>query len=144
MSVNKFIGLGNVTKDPEIRVAGEHKVATFGLAMNERGYTLANGTVVPEKVEFITVVAWRGLAEIIEKYVKKGDKLYVEGKVKTRSYDDKDGNKRYVTEIMVDNIELLGNKPSSTFQSESKAVEERAKTFTANKNEVVDTDDLPF
>ena len=89
MSVNKFIGLGNVTKDPEIRVAGEHKVATFGLAMNERGYTLQNGTHVPERVEFIGIVLWRGLAEISEKYVKKGDKLYVEGKMNTRSYDEK-------------------------------------------------------
>jgi single-strand DNA-binding protein len=142
MSVNKFIGLGNVTKDPEIRVAGEHKVATFGLAMNERGYTLANGTVVPEKVEFITAVAWRGLAEIIEKYVKKGDKLYVEGKVKTRSYDDKDGNKRYVTEIMVDNIELLGGKPqqgNTTHQTEADKLEGRTtQIIDDNQN------DLPF
>ncbi len=144
MSVNKFIGLGNVTKDPEIRVAGEHKVATFGLAMNERGYTLANGTVVPEKVEFITVVAWRGLAEIIEKYVKKGDKLYVEGKMKTRSYDDKNGVKRYVTEIVVDNLEMLGGKPN-TYTQEQNKVDERAKEFKQEQfPPQVGDDGLPF
>lgn len=110
MSVNKVILIGHVGQDPEVRVAGEHKVATFSLATTERGYTLANGTQVPERTEWHNIVLWRGLAEIAEKYVKKGDKLYIEGKIKTRSYDDKKGAKRYITEIFADNLEMLGGK----------------------------------
>lgn len=146
MSVNKFIGLGNVTKDPDVRVVGEHKVATFGLAMNERGYTLKNGTQVPERVEFINIVVWRGLAEIVEKYVRKGTKLYIEGKIKTRNYDDKDGVKRYITEIYADQLELLGGKPlqqeESTYSRLENQVNDRAKDF-AQANAPKD-DDLPF
>lgn len=141
--MQRFTAIGHVGQDPEIKEVGEYKVANFSLATTERGFTKRDGTKVEDKTDWHNVVAWRGLAEIIEKYVHKGDKLYIEGKNKTRSYDDKDGNKRYVTEILLDNIELLGNKPSSTFQNESKAVEERAKEFT-NQNEAVDTDDLPF
>lgn len=110
MSVNKVILLGNVGQDPEVRVAGEHKVATFSLATTERGYTLQNGTQVPERTEWHNIVLWRGLAEIAEKYVKKGDKLYIEGKIKTWSYEDKSGVKRYITEIFADNLEMLGGK----------------------------------
>lgn len=113
MSVNKIILIGNTTQDPSIKTFEDgNKVATFGLAMNERGYTLKNGTQVPEKTEFVNLVVWKGLAEVVEKYVKKGDKLYIEGKIRTRSYDDKGGVKRYTTEIYVDSLELLGGKPS--------------------------------
>ena len=110
MSVNKAILLGNVGKEPEIRMAGEHKVATFSVATTERGYTLQNGTQVPERTEWHNIVAWKGLAEIVEKFIHKGDKLYIEGKNKTRSYDDKQGGKRYITEIVAENIEMLGGK----------------------------------
>ena len=68
------------------------------------------GTEVPERTEWHNWVLWRGLAEIAEKYVRKGDKLYVEGKIKSRSYDDQAGNKRYVTEIFVDNMEMLSGR----------------------------------
>ena len=108
MSVNKVILLGNVGKDPEVRYLDTGiAVATFPLATTEKGYTLNNGTQVPERTEWHNLVLWRGLAEIAEKYVHKGDKLYVEGKIKSRSYDDQSGNKRYVTEIFVDNMEML-------------------------------------
>lgn len=132
MSVNKIILLGHVGQDPEVRVAGEHKVATFSLATTERGYTLQNGTQVPESTTWHNIVLWRGLAEIAEKYVKKGDKLYIEGKIKTRSYDDKNGVKRYVTEIVVDNLELLGGKPQQPQQ--------QTEQFPPQVNE----DGLPF
>lgn len=144
--MQKFIAIGNVGQDPEVRVAGEHKVATFSLATTERGYTLQNGTEVPERTEWHNIVLWRGLAEIAEKYVKKGDKLYIEGRIKTRSYDDKNGVKRYVTEIFADNIEMLSSKPNTTkdgattYQSEQTKVAERAKEF----EQAPPSDDLPF
>lgn len=108
MSVNKVILIGNVGKDPEVRYLDTGiAVATFSLATSDRAYTLANGTQVPERTEWHNLVLWRGLAETAEKYVHKGDKLYIEGKIRTRSYDDQAGVKRYVTEIFVDNMEML-------------------------------------
>ena len=103
MSVNKVILIGNVGRDPEVRYLDSGiAVASLPLATTDRAYTLANGTQVPERTEWHNLVLWRGLAETAEKYVHKGDKLYVEGKIRTRSYDDQTGAKRYVTEIFVD------------------------------------------
>ena len=108
MSVNKVILIGNVGRDPEVRYLDSGiAVASLPLATTERAYTLANGTQVPERTEWHNLVLWRGLAETAEKYVHKGDKLYVEGKIRTRSYDDQTGAKRYVTEIFVDSMEML-------------------------------------
>jgi len=115
MSVNKVILLGNVGKDPEVRYFDNGgAVANFSLATTERGYTAANGTQVPDRTEWHNIVLWRGLAEIAEKFVKKGSKLFIEGKIRTRSYDDTAGNKRYITEIWGDNLELLDRKPENT------------------------------
>lgn len=111
MSVNKVFLIGNVGKDPEVRYFDNGgAVANFSLATTERGYTAANGTQVPDRTEWHNVVLWRGLAEIAEKYVRKGSKIFVEGKIRTRSYDDTAGNKRYITEIWGDNMELLDRK----------------------------------
>lgn len=108
MSVNKVILIGNVGRDPEVRYLDSGiAVASLPLATTDRAYTLANGTQVPERTEWHNLVLWRGLAETAEKYVHKGDKLYVEGKIRTRSYDDQTGTKRYVTEIFVDSMEML-------------------------------------
>lgn len=104
--------IGNVGKDPEIRyVDAGVCVASLLLATTERGYKLQNGTEVPDRTEWHNIVLWRGLAETVEKYVKKGDKLYIEGKIHTRSYDDRNGVKRYVTEIWADAMEMLTPKP---------------------------------
>jgi single-strand DNA-binding protein len=114
MSVNKVILIGNVGKNPEVRYFDNGgAVANFSLATTERGYTAANGTQVPDRTEWHNIVMWRSLAEIAEKYVKKGSKIYIEGKIRTRSYDDANGNKRYVTEIWGDSMELLDKKESS-------------------------------
>ncbi|NLX80108.1 MAG: single-stranded DNA-binding protein [Proteiniphilum sp.] len=114
MSVNKVILIGNVGKDPEVRYFDDNSAkANFSLATSERGYTMANGTVVPERTEWHNIVCWRGLAQIVEKYVKKGDPLYIEGKIRTRSYDDQNGVKRYVTEINADNIEFLSRRSNN-------------------------------
>lgn len=111
MSVNKVILIGNVGRDPEVRYLDSGvAVATFSLATSDRAYTLANGTQVPERTEWHNLVLWRGLAETAEKFVHKGDKLYVEGKIRTRSYDDQAGIKRNVTEIFVDVMEMLSPK----------------------------------
>lgn len=108
MSVNKVILIGNVGRDPEVRYLDSGvAVATFTLATSDRAYTLQNGTQVPERTEWHNIVLWRGLAEVAEKYVHKGDKLYIEGKLRTRSYDDQNGVKRYVVEIFADNMEML-------------------------------------
>jgi single-strand DNA-binding protein len=111
MSINKVILVGNVGKEPEVKyIDNGVGVANFSLATTERGYTAANGTQIPDKTEWHNIVLWRGLAGIAEKYVHKGSKIYIEGKIRTRSYDDAQGNKRYVTEIVGDNMELLDKK----------------------------------
>ena len=113
MSVNKVILVGNVGKDPEVRyLEKEVAVASFTLATTERAITLKNGTQIPERTEWHNIVAWRGLATIAEKYIKKGSQIYVEGKIQTRSYE-KDGIKRFFTEINAENIMLLGKKPET-------------------------------
>ena len=107
MSLNKVILIGNVGRDPEVRYFDSGAaVANFPLATSERGYTLANGTVVPERTEWHNVVVRRDLVSFVEKWVKKGSGLYVEGKIRTRSYDDQSGVKRYVTEIHADRVEF--------------------------------------
>ena len=107
MSLNKVILIGNVGRDPEVRYFDSGAaVANFPLATSERGYTLANGTVVPERTEWHNVVVRRDLVSFVEKWVKKGSGLYVEGKIRTRSYDDQAGVKRYVTEIHADRVEF--------------------------------------
>jgi len=114
MSVNKVILVGHVGKDPEVRYLEKNlAVANFTLATTERGFTAQNGTQVPERTEWHNIVAWRGLAEIAERYIQKGTLLYIEGKIQTRTYD-KDGIKRYITEVYAENLELLSKKPENT------------------------------
>jgi single-strand DNA-binding protein len=113
MSVNKVILLGNVGKDPEVRYfENKQAVANFTLATTDRAYTLANGTQVPERTEWHNIVFWGKTAEVIEKYVHKGDRLYIEGKIRTRSYSDQNGVQRYRTEIFGDAMEMLSQKSS--------------------------------
>ncbi|BCR06135.1 single-stranded DNA-binding protein [Desulfuromonas versatilis] len=107
MSVNKVILVGNLGKDPELRYTPSGAaVATFSLATSER-YKDRNGEWV-DKTEWHNIVAWRQLAEICGKYLHKGKQVYIEGKIQTRSYDDRDGNKRYTTEIVADQMQMLG------------------------------------
>ena len=108
MSVNKVILIGNVGKDPDVRYLENNvRVANFPLATTERGYTMSNGTQVPDRTEWHTIVVWRGLAEVAEKYVRKGARLYIEGKIKSRTYEDKMGNRRYITEIYAEDMQIL-------------------------------------
>ncbi|MEG1684655.1 MAG: single-stranded DNA-binding protein [Bacteroides sp.] len=143
MSVNKVILIGNVGKDPEVRYLDSGvAVANLTLATSDRAYTLANGTQVPERTEWHNIVLWRGLAEVAEKYVHKGDKLYIEGKIRTRSYDDPNGVKRYVTEIFADNMEMLSAK--SNGQSGTYAPQQASAPAASVAPQSNPADDLPF
>ena len=106
-SVNKVILVGNVGSDPEVRYLERGTaIANFNLATTERGYTMQNGNQVPDRTEWHPIVLWRNLAEWAEKYVRKGMKLYVEGKLQTRTWE-KDGQVRRKTEIIAENIQVL-------------------------------------
>ena len=118
MSLNKVMLIGNVGRDPEVRYlengnnnpqnSGNAKVASFTLATTER-YRDRSGET-RENTEWHNIVAWRNSADVAEKYIRKGTQLYVEGRLRTRSWTDQTGNKRYTTEIVVDNLQLLGKR----------------------------------
>lgn len=148
MSVNKVILIGNVGKDPEVRYFDNGAaVANFPLATTERGYTAANGTQVPDRTEWHNIVLWRGLAKVAEQYVKKGTQLYIEGKIRSRSYDDQQGIKRYVYEVYADNMELLGKRSSDDNPDAHAAQPQPANQPAASASPATDVasdDDLPF
>lgn len=145
MSINKVILVGNVGKDPELRhLDSGVAVASFPLATSEN-YIAKNGDKV-STTEWHNIVLWRGLAEIAEKYVTKGRQLYIEGKIRTRSWDDKDGNKRYTTEIVADVMQMLGSKNDGQSQNSNAGdVQKGATSFDApDIEEQGGDDDLPF
>lgn len=167
MSLNKVILIGNVGKDPDVRYFDNNvAVANFSLATSERGYTLANGTVVPERTEWHNIVVYRDRVPFVEKYVKKGSMLYVEGKIRSRSYDDATGVKRYITEIYADRIEFynIGTRPADTSVATGQSAQTTAQPATGQPasqqraatsyqqppvsgpklSEPDDVDDLPF
>ena len=110
MSLNKVMLIGNVGADPDVRYVEQSvAVGSLRLATTERGYTLQNGTQVPERTEWHNIVVWRRQAEYVEKYVHKGDKLYIEGQLRTRNYEDRNGVTRYVTEVWGDRVEILSS-----------------------------------
>jgi len=110
--------IGNVGLDPEVRYyEADQAVAQVRLATTERGYTLQNGTQVPERTDWHNLVFYRQLAKVVERYVHKGDKLYVEGRIRYRTYDTKKGERRSVTEVIVENMEMLTPKAQTTIQT---------------------------
>lgn len=138
--VNKVILVGNLGKDPEVRhLEGGNSVAHFTLATNEY-YKDKQGTRV-ERTEWHNISAWRGLAELAEKYLKKGTQVYVEGKLRTRQYQDKDQQTRYITEIIADEISLLGGRQggSGSNGTTTPAVEE-----SVSLRQEPELDQLPF
>jgi len=137
--VNKVILLGNLGKDPEIKFFenGVSK-ASFSLATSE-SYTTKSGEKV-DSVEWHNIVLWRGLAEVAEKYLKKGDSIYIEGKIRNRSWDDADGNKKYITEIEVANMVMLGRR--SVADNAGPQPQFIETTPTENIQDI--EDDLPF
>ena len=126
--------IGNVGAEPEIRDVDQGVAVARGRwATTERGYTLQNGTQVPDRTDWHNLVFYRQLAKVVERYVHKGDKLYIEGRIRYRMYDTQKGERRYVTEIHVDNMEMLSPKPQST---ESDVVSEQAPQPQANDNQM--------
>lgn len=106
--MNKVMLIGNVGAEPEVRYyEADQAVATVRLATNERGYLLPNGTRVPDRTDWHNLVFYRRLAKVVEQYVHKGDKLYVDGRLQYRRYDDKRGIEHTVAEIVVDTMEML-------------------------------------
>lgn len=136
MSVNKALILGRVGKDPQVSHINDTKKASFSIATTDRGYTKLDGTQVPDRTEWHSIVAWRGLAEICEKYVHKGDMLYIEGKITNRSWDGENGQKHYITEIVAEVVELF---PKSQQQPQQQGGE-----WQPNLNPLKPVDDAPF
>ena len=106
--------IGNAGQDPEVTQTDNGKVATFNLAVTEK-YKDKNGER-QERTDWIKIVAWRNSADIVEKFIKKGSPLFIEGKIRVRSWADREGKKMYVTEVIADNIQLLGRKDAQSVQ----------------------------
>lgn len=146
--VNKVILVGNLGKDPEVRhLESGAVVANFPIATTET-YKDKSGNR-QEQTEWHNIVLWRGLAEVAEKYLRKGSQVYIEGKLRSRSWEDKEGNTRYITEVIGDNMTMLGSKGSSSDNSsspapskESKQAEKPAESPDLSSSE--EEDDLPF
>jgi single-strand DNA-binding protein len=134
MSVNKVILVGNVGKDPDVKYLDNGTAfAKFPLATSET-YNNRNGEKV-EQTEWHNIVVWRGLAQVVEKYVRKGALLYIEGKIRTRSYDDSTGNKRYITEIVVDNMTMLGRRGNDQAEGTPSGSEHQSTGQQQNQNQ---------
>lgn len=142
MSLNKAMLIGNVGKDPIIRyVEGGICTASLTLATNAPGYTLPNGTVVPERTEWHNVLLWKRLAEVVEKYVHKGDKLYIEGELRTRNWTDKKGVTHYITEIWAKEMEMLSPRATQQPTAPNAAATQNTENDNATANE---PEELPF
>lgn len=132
MSVNKVILLGYVGKDPEIKEFENGKVAKMTIATTEKGYKLKSGKDVPDRTEWHNIMLWGGLAEVAEKYINKGMQVYIEGKIQTRSWADKEGVTHYITEVIASDLQMLGKR------------EEGAKVAPTSINTKITGNDLPF
>ena len=142
--VNKVILIGNLGKDPEVRhLESGVMVANFPIATSE---TYKDRTTGERKTvtEWHNIVLWRGLAEISEKYLKKGNQIYIEGKLRTRSWTDQDGNTRYTTEVVADNMTMLGGKPGGSEHPAAPAVSASESTNQPITAVTDESDDLPF
>jgi single-strand DNA-binding protein len=137
--VNKVILVGNLGKDPEVRhLEGGVSVANFTLATNDY-YKDKSGARI-ERTEWHNIAAWRGLAEVAEKYLRKGHQVYIEGRIRTRQYQDKDNQTRYITEIVADEMTMLGGKPQGDGVASQAAPVPEAQTFRQEP----ELDQLPF
>lgn len=164
MALNKVMLIGNVGADPEVRYwdgagNGQSKVASIRLATTEK-YTSRTGES-KENTEWHSITAWRNLADLAEKYIRKGSQIYVEGRLRTREYTDQSGAKRYRTEILADGIQLLGRRsdneggyqpqqPAQQWQSQQPASRPAPVSYPATPSPAIDIDtnagddDLPF
>lgn len=136
--------IGNVGTEPDVHYfEADQAVAKLRLATTERGYTLPNGTQVPDRTDWHNLLFDRRLAKIVEKYVHKGDKLYVEGRLRNRSYDDKRGIRHQYTEIEVENMEFLTPR-SSVSSTQSSLSSQQTQTNQQSETDLDNADKLPF
>lgn len=143
MSVNRVILVGNLGKDPEVRhLDGGSTIAKFPLATSE-SYKDRNTGERIKQTEWHNIVLWRGLAEVAEKYLKKGNQVYIEGKLKTRSWDS-DGVKKYITEVVADNMVMMSSKSSNDNGDSGGSYENSSASNDAMDNSSDPIDDLPF
>ena len=146
-SVNKVILIGNIGQDPEVRYLDKGvAIANFNLATTERGYQMQNGTQVPDRTDWHYLMFSKRLAKIVEQYVHKGDKIYVEGRLRNRSYDDKRGIRHQYTEIEVENMELLTPRSLSLTQSQAQQQPKTSQQAQQRQQqqEAENNDKLPF
>jgi len=136
-SVNKCQFIGNLTRDPDVTHLSDVKVANFTIACNESWKDQKTGEW-KEKVEFVRIVAWRYLAEKTDNYLRKGKQVYVDGRLETRKWQDKEGNDKYTTEIIAKDIQLLGKKDDFTDEEKEQLRNPRVETVTPEE------EDLPF
>ena len=136
--------IGNVGTEPDVHYfEADQAVAKLRLATTERGYTLPNGTQVPDRTDWHNLLFDRRLAKIVEKYVHKGDKLYVEGRLRNRSYDDKRGIRHQYTEIEVENMEFLTPR-TSVSSTQSSLSSQQTQTNQQSETDLDNADKLPF
>jgi single-strand DNA-binding protein len=149
--INKVILVGNLGKDPEIQTFDTYKKAAFSLATTEHSRDKEGNEV--QHTEWHNIVMWRGLAEIAEQYLRKGNQVYIEGKIRTRSFDAKDGTKKYITEIQADNLVLLGGKREGSSENNNQPQASNSNGHPAQpvvppitdpSAQQTDHDDLPF
>ena len=146
--INKVILIGNVGADPEVRYIKEDQpVAHFSLATTERGYKRQDGTEIPERTDWHRLTVWGRTAKFCENYVKKGDQLYVEGRIRYSQYQDKNNETRYSTEIVVDELRKLGRKSEGdgllNQPEQQTASAETAASVVAESQETFAAEDLP-
>ena len=142
--MNKVMLIGNVGKEPVVHYYdADQAVAQVSFATTEKGYTLANGMQVPDHTDWHNLVFFRGLAKVVEKYVHKGDRLYVEGRIRYRLYDDKQGKRHNITEIYVDNMEMLTSRTGASAPT-SAPTSAPASSSTPSPTETTENKDLPF
>lgn len=136
--------IGNVGTEPDVHYfEADQAVAKLRLATTERGYTLPNGTQVPDRTDWHNLLFDRRLAKIVEKYVHKGDKLYVEGRLRNRSYDDKRGIRHQYAEIEVENMEFLTPR-TSVSSTQSSLSSQQTQTNQQSETDLDNADKLPF
>ena len=146
MNLNKVMIIGNVTRDPEVRTTPHgQNVTSLGIATNRR-WTDKSGEK-KEQVEYHNVVAWRKLADIVGQYVKKGSKIYIEGRLQTRSWEDQSGTKRYRTEIIAENMIMLdrpGAPGATVNRADDNPTSEGAQPAPEQKEPEINVEDIPF
>lgn len=141
MSVNKCLFIGNLTADPEIRtMPNGEQVANFTIALNER-YKAKDGNIV-ENVEYVRIVLYRRLAEIAGQYLHKGSQVYIEGRLKTRKWQDNNGQDRYTTEIQGDNLQMLGGRQDEMKQAKPSKAKPNPLSAMAEQDSF--DDNIPF